>query len=492
MRAILPALLALLLAACGQPPDATIRLGIANAPVILDPRLATDAASDRIDRLLFARLVDFDAAFRPRPALADWRELAPTHYRFTLRSDRAPFHDGSPLTAADVEATYRSLLDPALVSPLRAAFANLAGVRAVDADTVDFTLHAPDPLFPGLLTVGILPARLAGAGSRAATVPIGSGPLALERWPEPERLRLRRVVDGARIEVLAVKDPTVRALKLVRGELDLAQGDIAPELLAWLGSQRGIAVERRPGSTFAYLGFRMDDPVAGQPAVRQAIALAIDREAIVRHLFAGAARPAGALLPPEHWAGHPALRGSPYDPARARALLRAAGFGPPHPPRLDWSISNDPFRLRIATVIQRQLAEAGIEVAIRSHDWGTFYGDIKAGRFQMFSLSWVGLKLPDAFRYAFHSASVPPAGSNRGRYASPAVDGLIEAAEREPDPDRRIAPYRALQERIAADLPYVPLWFEDYVLARRADIEGYHPGVDGNYDDLARVSRQPP
>jgi peptide/nickel transport system substrate-binding protein len=83
-------------------------------------------------------------------------------------------------------------------------------------------------------------------------------------------------------------------------------------------------------------------------------------------------------------------------------------------PRIVYTTSTDPFRLRLATIIQHQLSAAGFEVELRSYDWGTFYGDIRAGRFQMYSLMWVGIKLPEIFRYAFHSESRPPVGANRG------------------------------------------------------------------------------
>jgi len=132
--------------------------------------------------------------------------------------------------------------------------------------------------------------------------------------------------------------------------------------------------------------------------------------------------------------------------------------------------------LRLATLIQHQLAQVGIQVQIRSYDWGTFYGDIKAGRFQLYSLAWVGIKLPDIFRYVFHSQAIPPAGANRGRYRNPEVDRLIERAERENDLHR--------------DLPYVPLWYEDNVVALRAAVRGYILTGDGNFDGLIQAHKE--
>jgi peptide/nickel transport system substrate-binding protein len=226
--------------------------------------------------------------------------------------------------------------------------------------------------------------------------------------------------------------------------------------------------------------------VVGQLAVRQAIAYALDREAIIHYVLGDAARPASALLPPDHWAGNPAIPQYPYDPDHARALLKAAGYGVVGP-HIVYKTSNDPFRIRLATIIQQQLAEVGIAVDLRSYDWGTFYGDIKTGRFQMYSLSWVGIKMPDIFRYAFYSKSVPPAGANRGHYASAVADHLIDAAQAVTEPAQEAGYYRQLQLYLWQQLPYVPLWYEDHVFVARRAIQGYTLARDGNYDALENV-----
>ncbi|MGB5339316.1 MAG: ABC transporter substrate-binding protein, partial [Gammaproteobacteria bacterium] len=215
----------------------------------------------------------------------------------------------------------------------------------------------------------------------------------------------------------------------------------------------------------------------------------IDRLAIIRYVLGAAARPAAALLPPDHWAGNPALAAPGFDPARARALLAAAGYDAGQPLTLQYKTSTDPVRIRIATVIQQQLAAVGIDLQLLSYDWGTFYGDIKAGRFQMYSLAWVGIKTPDIFRYAFYSNSLPPEGANRGRLADARVDQLIDAAEQAATLDMQGESYRQVQARLLELLPYIPLWYEDHVVAMRDTISGYRLALDGNYDGLQYVQR---
>ncbi len=479
--------LAWLLVGCTPPADSTLRFGLPTAPATLDPRFATDAIAARLCRLLYVALVDFDANFRPVPALAEWQALAPTHYRFHLRLT-ARFHEGSPVTATDVAATYRAILDPARASPHRGSLAHVLRIQIIDPTTIDFHLRRADPLFPGLLVIGILRASDADRATLGAQ-PIGSGPFKLAAPITTLRVPLQRVADGQRIDFLVVPNETTRALKLVRGELDLAQGGFAPELSAWLAQHPQLRVATRAGTVFSYLGFNLRAGPTVDPRIRRAIALGIDRDSLVHSVFKDHARRANAILVPEHWAGNPNLRDLPFAPAEARALLRAAGYSRAHPLRLHYKASNDYFRRRIATILQAQLREVGIELAIQTYDWGTFYGDIKQGRFELYGLSWVGLQQPDIFRHAFHSAAMPPAGANRGRYSNPLVDRLIEEAEVAPDERSRARLYRQIQAQLLQDLPYVPLWYEDSLVVHGPRAQGYATDLHGQFDGLGKVSR---
>lgn len=482
VRRLIALLGACLLAGCGrqEPPPPALRVGLAQPVLDVDPRRAADAASARIGRLLYSRLVELDAEYRPRPAAADWRQLDALHWRFTLRAPRPRFADGAPLTAADVAATYGAVLDAGAASPLRGELGSLAAVAAVDDGTVDFTLSAADALFPARLTQGIVPARCgspAPAGGRPCHYD-GSGPFELKSLAADRVVLLRRR-DGLRVEFLLVPDPTTRVLKLLRGELDLLQNDLPPELVAYLSHRSAVSVLRAPGTGYHYLGFNLADPVTGDVRLRRAVAHGIDRAALIRYLLGGAARPAGSVLPPGHYAAAelPAYR---HDPELARRLLAEAGM---EHPSLTYKTSTDPLRLRIATAIQAQLAAVGIRVRVQSTEWGSFFDAIRGGRFQMYSLAWVGVTQPDVLRQVFHSASVPPAGANRGRFADPAVDALLDAAAGA-EPARQTALYQAAQRRIHAQLPYVPLWYEDNVAAVRAGVRGYALRPDGAWDAL--------
>ncbi len=463
------------IAGCQQQTQSTdIRFAIAQAPLNLDPRYATDAASERVNRLLYSALVDFDAQSKPAPSLATWVQISPTQYRFTLKQPTPKFHHGVPLQAADVVATYQSLLDMK-DSPHSTEFNNIIKIQSIDKNSIDFTLSKADADFPARLIIGILPASLIQQKHDFSHQPIGSGALKFVSWQGA--LKLARVVDGQLFTLTEVKDPTVRVLKLQRGESDLLAGDLPPELVGYLKRNQDVKVLESIGSNFSYLGLNLQDAQLKQPLVRQAIAHAIDRKAIIQQVLVGGSREAGAILPPEHWAGNATLQPYDYNSTLSRQLLQQAGVQLPL--RLVFKTSTDPQRVRLATIMQAQMAEAGIQLEIKSLDWGTFFEDVKQGNFQLYGLTWVGIKTPEIYAKAFGTAFTPPNGFNRGRYSDITLDNLLAKAD-----------WQAATQRIHQQLPYIPLWYEGQFAAMRKDLKGYQIKADGNWDGLISLRRQ--
>lgn len=468
-------LIVLCLAACAKTePRTDIRFAIAQAPLNLDPRYATDAASERINRLLYHSLVDFDAQSKPIPSLATWVQLSPTQYRFTLKPAIASFHNGTPVQANDVVATYQSLLS-LKDSPHTAEFNNINKIQMVDNNTVDFTLTVKDADFPARLIMGILPASLVVQKHDFAHQPIGNGEFKFVSWQGV--LKLARVSDGQLFTLAEVKDPTVRILKLERGEADLLAGDLPPELVSYLKQKQDIRVVKSVGANFSYLGLNLQDAQLKNPLVRQAIAHSIDRKAIIRQVLVGGSREAGAILPPEHWAGNPQLKSYDYNPALSRQLLQQAGLNLPLV--LTYKTSTNAQSVRLATIMQAQMAEAGIQLHIRSLDWGTFFEDVKQGHFQLYSMNWVGIKTPEIYAKVFGTNFTPPNGFNRGRYSDATLDALLAKGD-----------WQAATRRIHQQLPYIPLWYEGQFSAMRQDLTGYQIKADGNWDGLISIRRQ--
>ena len=134
--------------------------------------------------------------------------------------------------------------------------------------------------------------------------------------------------------------------------------------------------------------------------------------------------------------------------------------------------------MRLATILQAQLAKAGIELEIRSLDWGTFFEEVKKGNFQLFGLTWVGIRTPEIYAKAFRSNQFPPKGFNRGRYIDAELDALLAKED-----------WPAATRRIHDQLPYIPLWYEAQFAAFNRNLKGYSPKPDGNWDDLATIER---
>lgn len=451
-----------------------IVFAIGQMPLNLDPRYATDAASERVNRLVYQSLVDFDTQSKPVASLSTWVELSPTVFRFALNKNRASFHNQMPLTANDVKATYDSLAT-LKDSPNTAEFANIKNITVIDNDTVEFQLNQADKHFSAKLIIGILPAKLIAESYDFSHSPMGNGPLKFIAWQN--KLTLQRVNDGQRISLIEVKDPTVRVLKLLHGEVDLLQGELPPELVKYLQTKPDVIVKTGIGANFSYLGLNFQDPVLQKLKVRQAISHAIDRKQIIAKAMIQHSREADMILPPEHYTNqlHADLTLNDYNPVLAKQLLQEAGVKLPL--KLVYKTSTDAQRVRFATILQAQMAKAGIDLEIRSLDWGTFFEDVKQGNFQLYGLTWVGIKTPEIYLKAFGTHSVPPNGFNRGRYADAELDKQLAEEN-----------WQAATTRIRQQLPYVPLWYEGQFAAMSKSITNYNAKPDGNWDDLGTIS----
>lgn len=497
--ALLILLLSLLLAlpGCRQrlPVDeGTVVIALSGAPSAYDPRLAADAYSEQLLQMTHAGLLRRDPAGNLVADLAEsWEARSPTEYAFRLRPG-ARFHDGREASSRDVRYTFEWILDPRNRSPHKGALGSLAAIDTPDPRTVVFRLREPYAPFPAEATRGIVPE---GTPARGYAPPVGAGPYRVADVQPGDSVELVRF-DGyhagppsvGRIVVKFIPDSTLRFLELRMGSVNFVLNGVDPELLGEAERDPRLAVEEGPGANASYLGFNLEDPLLSDVRVRRAIAMSINREEIVRTLWKGKADPADSILAPGFWAHAEGLPAIPFDPAGAKRLLDEAGRrdpdgdGPAPRFRLSYKTSQNALRIRIATAIQEQLRRVGIALDVRSYEWGTFFGDIRKGNFQIYSLTWVGLRDPDIYRLAFHSGMVPPAGSNRNRYSNPEVDRLAEAGMRETDPGRRKEIYGRLQRILARDLPVLPLWISRNVLVRDRRIGGFPLTPDEDYSQV--------
>ena len=501
--ALLPCLLAslLLLSGCSRAPasdPSTVVFLIETMPANLDPRIGTDAQSQRLHSLLFSSLLERDIQMNLRGDLAArWDSSNPLTYVFHLRPG-VRFHDGRPLTSADVKFTFDSILSGALRTPKRSAFRMVAAVEAPDPQTVVFRLSEPYTSFLWNLTrpsVGIVPA---GSGSDFAARPVGTGPFRFVSSRQDDEVVLvrnpayfRSPPQIPRVRFRIVPDAVVRALELRKGAADIQLNSLTPDMVPVLARDPALDVAQQPGSIYTYLGLNFEDPALARREVRQALAYATDRDALVKYLLRGQARVADGLLPTNNWAYSPDVPRYPYDPARAEQLLDAAGF--PRGPdgiRLHFVLqtSTEELSRLIGAVLQDQWRRVGIALELRPLEFATLLADAIAGNFQLCLLRWVGANNdPDIFEFVFSSRRIPPNGANRGRYRNPRLDALLDQARVESNQERRKQLFAEVQRIVAADLPYLSLWFADNVAVYRRRLSGIELTPSGDYDFLSHI-----
>ncbi len=490
--------LALALGGCAhQKPDPnTAVMVIESSPLNLDPRIGTDAQSERIGELIFEGLLRRDENFKLQPRLAEsWEIPDPLTYIFHLRRG-VRFHDGRPMTSSDVKWTLDSMRNGGVRSAKTSAYRYIDRVEAPDGFTVIIRLKEPYAALLWNLSDGAIGIVPAGSGEELAQHPIGTGPFRFVSQAQDREVLIERndqywgkPAGLTRVRFNVVPDATTRALELRKGSADVEIDALPGDMVVALARQPQLLVERAPGTGYQYLAMNLRDPILKDVRVRQALAYAIDRGPILHYLWHDMARPANSVLPPQSWAYDPHAKVYPYDAAKARQLLEEAGY-PAGPGgvrfHLTMKTSTDESTRLLCAVLQQQLRQVGIALDIRSYEFATFYADVVRGAFQLYSLRWVGgsNQDPDIFENAFDSASFAPRRANRGYYSNPEVDRLIAEARRSVDLSQRAAAYDRIQEILNEDLPYVNLWWADNVLVHTRRLENVQLSPDGSYGFL--------
>ncbi|MHB8481425.1 MAG: ABC transporter substrate-binding protein, partial [Nitrospiria bacterium] len=458
-----------------------------------------DAYSERIGSLIFSSLVRLDPASQLKGDLAQsWEIKGASTYLFRLKKN-IRFSDGSSLTSEDVKFTFESILDPKTASPHRKSFETIDHIDTPDSDTVIFYLKKPYAPFLFNLTTGVVSKKAAlQAGPDYSYHPVGSGPYSLEEWKPDEKIVLRAnpyfYDPPAKIKKLIIKiipEDTTREMELQKGSLDFLENSLPPDFLPFLEKDPHFTVIKSEGTTYGYIGLNLQDPLLSRTRVRQAMAYAINREVMIKELLRGLARPATGLLPSNHWAYEGNVETYPYDPEKARKLLDEEGLkiqpGGDVRFKLVYKTSQNDLAKRIGEVIQQQFKEIGVQMEIRTFEWGTFYSDIKSGNFQLYSLRWVGILDPDIYYDLFHSSSIPPLGANRGRYSNLEIDRLLEEGRVTLDYEKRKEIYQKVQKILAHDLPYINLWTFSNIAVLKNGLKGFVSDPSGDFYGLKEL-----
>jgi peptide/nickel transport system substrate-binding protein len=473
-------------------------------PSNLIPPLATDASSHDVASLLYVSPLRYDKDIKIEPYAAESFEILDggKHLVFRLRRDIRWF-DGEPLTAADVEFTYKLMIDPETPTAYAGDFQEVKEFRLTGPYSFEVFYDKPFAKALSTWTAEILPKHaLMGQDlrtTRFARQPLGAGPYRLTEWVENQRLILTANPDYFEgkpyiDEVIfrTVPDQTTQFLELKAGNLDYI-GLTPPQYLfqtngtAW---EENFHKYRYLASSYTYLGYNLEHPLFKDRLVRQALARAIDKREIVKGALLGMGEPTIGPYKPDSWAYDRDIKDWEYDPGRAIMLLASLGWkretpagplmkdGKPFAFTIITNQGNDQ-RIKTCAILQNQLARIGIQVKVRTIEWAAFIKEfIDQRRFEAVVLGWTVGQDPDVYD-VWHSSRIAAPGLNFMGYANPEVDALLEEGRSLLDPVQRKPVYDRFQDILKEDQPYCFLYTPYALPIVAARVRGVEPAPAG-------------
>ncbi|MEU4545057.1 ABC transporter substrate-binding protein [Nonomuraea dietziae] len=471
----------LALTACSAPStvpaaDDAFVIAISSEFETLDPvkGYAPDGGS-----MMFDGLMTRSADLTLRPALATAPPVVSADGLsavFTLRQG-VRFHDGRPLTAKDVAYTYTSVKG----SPIGGDYEAIDTVTAKDDHTVEFRLkHAYAPLTQRT-TLGIVP-----EGGFPAGKPVGTGPYTFVSWTPGDKVVMTANKDywgGApaigRVVVAFAADDNVRATRLAAGEFDATI--LPPKAAARFENQQGLKVYKVDSADYRGIMWPFRAKVTGDVAIRKAMSLAIDRQAMVDTILAGAGKPAYGPISPDTVWHNPSVTGR-TDPEAARKLLDEAGHKPgPEGIRASFTLmypAGDSLRKELSLAVASDAKKIGIDVKLAGLDWDAIEPRMAKDALMMgygspYDPDYVNFEL-------FHSRYAGQGFFNPGHYDNPKVDAALEKGRASTDQAVRKQAYQDFQQLIHDDEAWTYLAFLQHVYVIRGDYQGVTPSVDAH------------
>jgi peptide/nickel transport system substrate-binding protein len=467
----------------------TLRIGLAEDPDALDP----STARTYVGRIVFAafcdKLFDIDEKLNIVPQLALSHETSADGKEVTIKlRPGVKFHDGEPF---DAEAAKFSL-DRHLNLPVsfrKPELAALDHVEVVDPLTIKLVLKTPySPLIAQLTDragMMISPKAAKEEGDKFGLHPVCAGPYKFVERVQQDRIVFEKFRDYwnkdnvfiDRIVYLPIVDSTVRLANLKSGGLDLIERVLATDIKDVQSDSR-LVLTTAP--ELGYLGLTINtnnDKTRGaltNVKVRQALDLAIDREALNQVVFNGEFTPGNQWISPSHPYYQQSFPIRPRNVEKAKALLKEAGVT--LPVSVDYMVPKGPENESLAQVIQSMAAEAGFDIKIRLIEFATSFKQAQAGEFQIFQINWSGRIDPDGNSYVFLHSGAP---QNDGGYSNPEADKLMEEGRLIGHFAKRKAIYEKLTKIILEDEPIIYLYHRKLLIAHTTRLEGYRPMPDG-------------
>ena len=452
----------------------TLSVDLPGEPASLDPHVQWDTDSYHVYRNIFDNLVTRNPDGKIVPQIAKaWRYENDITLVLDIRTD-VKFHDGTPLTVDDVAWSVQRIIDPAFKSPQLSQFNSIVKAEAVGTDKVRLTTSSPYPaLLAQLVKLSIVPrAYVQKVGNEKFNVePMGSGPYRFVSWQKGVRVTMAANESHWRgrppfktVTFQMVPDTATRIANLKTGRADIIR-QLNPDDAASLKGESRLQILSGPTERTGYLFINALAGPTKDVRVRRAIAHAINRQLLIDALLGGYGRPVSILLTPANFGYIEGMKGYPFDPTRARQLLKEAGAE-----GAEISFYTSPaYDQRLVQAIQQMLQEVGLKVAISQTDQPTFLkrrqgkpeeaGSISLGRWSCACQDADGVIFP-----LFHSQSL------WAKYANPAFDDVVTRARQTLKDDERLKHYREAFAILEQDVPGIGLYQDFAIYAARREL----------------------
>nr|WP_249643057.1 glutathione ABC transporter substrate-binding protein GsiB [Pectobacterium carotovorum] len=469
--------------------DAVIAVG--STFTSLDPYDANDSLSQTVAKSFYQGLFGFDKDMKLVNVLADSYDVSPDGLTYTVKlHPGVKFHDGSAFNAAAVKVNLDRASNPDNRLKRYNLFKMIDKTEAVDDLTVKITLKTPFSAFVNNLThpaaVMISPAALKQYGKDIGFHPVGTGPYRFVAWNQTDFVKVEKFngywkaglpkLDS--ITWRPVVDNNTRAALLQTGEAQFAY-PIPFEQAKVLEKNDKLALVASPSILHRYISMNVTQKPFDNPKVREALNYAINKEALIKVAFSGYATPAEGPLPSSidySVKYHP----WPYDPAKARELLKEAGYPDGFTTTL-WSSHNHSTAQKVLQFTQQQLAQVGVKVQVTAMDAGQRAAEVegkgvKETGVRLFYTGWSAStgEADWALSPLFATASWPPAQFNTAFYSNPQVDADLATALKTTDRTEKQKLYKDAQDKIWADAPWIFLATERLVSANSKKLTGFY------------------
>jgi peptide/nickel transport system substrate-binding protein len=506
----------------GPVPGGRVIIGVQQEPEMLNEILNSMATNNMVCNLIFSKFVKYDDHFQLIPDViteipsVENGGISADHqvYTYHLRPG-VRWHDGRPLTSADVRFTFDIIMDPKVNVESREGWEAVASLDTPDDTTVVFHLKRPYPDFAGetFFDEPVLPAHILrdAVGERFHSArfhraPIGSGPFKFKSWTPGSHLELVANPDyygeGPYLDAIIFKfipNENTLLVQLKTGEID-AFDNANISFISQLDAIDGIRVYRTPMLMYEHLDLNTENPILADKRVRRALSFATHKAEIAERIYNGlvVAAPLDEF-PESRYYSTAAAERAKYDPAAARRLLHEAGWRDTDgdgildrdgvPLKLSMTASaGQPNRERTELVLREQYRAVGIDVEIRNYGPTVLYGTyedggiLKRGSFDIAMYAWLSTPEPSRREALYSATSVPPNGQNHPRFRHRELTRLLEGGSTETDPAARDAIYRRVQEILVDEAPVIPLFWYTAVDPVTERLQNFRPNATQSAD----------